>query len=119
MMGLYSELDHAAWQLEQSAKGENAKVRERIRKLCCEMRGLREYVLNVAKPVDFVKCTAAAIMDYTLHPSKYRVFCDGCGRDIALEGGWVFPQEPKKRYCLQCQSRKFNSGIDKPNKEAK
>ena len=107
MSSLYYELDHAAWQIKEAAKNENATVRNRIKKLCEEMRKLRPWVLNAAEPIDFFPI-GEKLHDYLLHPEKHRKhFCSCCGKDISLSGGWIYPQEPKKVFCNSCESKRF------------
>lgn len=117
MMGLYYELDECAWRLARSSKGENAKVRKRMDKICRDLRGLREYVLNVAKPVDFLDFSKVKGIDDYFGKMKQKVMCAGCHKDITFIGGWEFPQEPKKYYCDSCQSAMFSKHIGKIDKE--
>ena len=39
--------------------------------------------------------------------------CDDCHADITAIGGWQFPQEPKKFYCTDCQSRRFYESLER------
>lgn len=116
MMGLYYELEECAWRLTRSSKGENAKVRKRVEKICRELRGLREYALNIAKPVDFIDFSSVKCIGDYLRKIKQKILCAGCHKDITYTGGWEFPQEPKKYYCLDCQSAKFQASLgEKPH----
>ena len=112
MSSLFDTLDSAAWHIMNAASVENEAVRARAQKLCDEIRNFRKFVHNLAEPVEFVKFSGNA-MEYArrLHTAKKRL-CDGCGKDITLEGGWRFPQEPRKVYCTTCQDKEFQRQLD-------
>ncbi len=113
---LFNTLDSAAWQIKNAARIENEAVRARAEKLCAEIRDFRRFVHNIAEPVEFVKFSGNAMeFAHRLHTAKKRL-CDGCGKDITLEGGWRFPQEPRKVYCTMCQDKEFRKQMDESYK---
>ena len=109
-MSLSYTLDWAAFQISKEAKGENALVRKRVAKLCKDIRDLRPFVENLPVPHDFI---GVCDSDEFLRRYKRKRYCSVCHKDITLVGGWTFPQEPGKLYCLDCEDKKFRENLER------
>lgn len=110
-MSLTYTLDWAAFQIRKDSKGENALVKKRVAKLCKDILALKPYVMNNPVHVDFIGiCKTPAEFRKRYNEKHY---CDDCHADITAIGGWQFPQEPKKFYCTDCQSRRFYESLER------
>lgn len=108
-MSLIYTLDWAAFQIRKDSKGENALVKKRIAKLCKDILALKPYVMNIAVHTDFIGICKTREEFRKRYDEKH--YCAACHADITAIGGWQFPQEPKKFYCTNCQSKRFMDSL--------
>ena len=104
-------LDWAAFQIKKESHCENALVRKRVAKLCEDILALKPYVQNIPIHMDFIGICASREESRRRYNEKH--YCDCCHKDITAIGGWQFPQEPKKYYCTDCESKKFMKKLKK------
>lgn len=116
-MSLTYTLDWAAFQIRKDSKEENALVRKHVAKLCEDILALKPYVMNIPVHTDFIGICKTNEEFRKRYNEKH--YCADCHSDITAIGGWQFPQEPKKFYCTDCQSKRFMENIGRKKGEAK
>lgn len=116
-MSLTYTLDWAAFQISIESKRENSLVRKRVAKLCKEISALKTYVENIPVHTDFIGICKTREEFRRGFDKKH--YCSACHADITIIGGWQFPQEPKKFYCTDCQSKRFMENLGRKKGQAK